>query len=92
MDIGLSPRSNAQKAINEINYGVSELIDMRMDIAHTMEEVDNSIQEEAFEESPNENRRIVEFKDFNIKTMIVDQVTSQNASDSSNNRNISTTN
>lgn len=52
IDKNLSPRSNAQKAINEINYGVSELIDMRMDIADTMEIMD--------EEDDDDDDRIIE--------------------------------
>ena len=53
LDKNLSPRSKAQQAINEINYGVSELIDMRMDIANTMEKITD-------EEDDDEDDRIIE--------------------------------
>lgn len=76
LDKNLSPRSKAQEAINEINYGVSELIDMRMDIANSMEQIDDlddeeedddRIVEEPLEESPCDNRRMIDIKGFNIK-------------------------
>lgn len=54
-----SPRSLAQDAINEINYGVVELIGLRMNMNEEMEKALEPMaeQEEEFEDSPTGSHR-----------------------------------
>lgn len=68
LENSLSPRRKAQEAINEINYGVSELIDIRMNITENVQKMTTfEIQEAAVEESANEKDRMKDVADFAIQ-------------------------
>jgi hypothetical protein len=76
-----SPRSLAQDAINEINYGVVELIGLRMNMNEEMEKALEPMaeQEEEFEDSPTGSHRYLVIdtaRAFNIRKQLVEKIPS----------------